>query len=232
MAGLADLSRGADTVLEACELYRIFRHGDGETIALRGVSLTVRAGELVAITGPSGSGKSTLLHCLAGLDEPDAGWVSVGDRRITRQPESVRARLRAQTIGVLLQSGNLLDHLTVQENLSLAASFANGGSRDPQALLASMGIGGHGNAWPHELSGGELARAGLAVALINDPPILLADEPTGEVDAETEALMLDLLVAQTRSGCAALIVTHSPAVAAIADRTVDLTDGRIDNGHA
>lgn len=230
MAGLA--GEAGSTALEAGDLYRFFANGPNETLALRGVSLSIGAGEFVAITGASGSGKSTLLHILAGLDEPDAGWVAIGGVRLTHQTESVRARMRAQSIGILLQSGNLLGHLTVDENLDLAASFA--GVRRPATsdLLAAMGMAGHGGARPHELSGGELARASLAVALVNTPPILLADEPTGEVDGETEALVLDLLSEQARAGCATIVVTHSPAVAAMATRTIELVDGKVGDSHA
>lgn len=230
MAGL--VGEAGSMALEAGNLYRFFSNGPNEALALRGVSLSISAGEFVAITGASGSGKSTLLHILAGLDEPDAGWVTIGGARLTHQTESVRARMRAQSIGILLQSGNLLGHLTVGENLTLAASFA-GNHRPPSGdLLASMGIAGHGGARPHELSGGELARAGLAVSLVNNPPILLADEPTGEVDGETETLILDLLMEQTRAGCATIVVTHSPAVAAMATRTIELVDGKVGGSHA
>jgi putative ABC transport system ATP-binding protein len=230
---MAELAGETDaTVLEAMDLYRFFPTGTNETLALRGVSLSVNAGEFVAITGASGSGKSTLLHILAGLDEPDAGWVAIGGHRLTRQSESVRARMRAQSIGILLQSGNLLGHFTIDENLALAASFAETARPVSSDLLASMGMVGHGGARPHELSGGELARASLAVALVNNPPILLADEPTGEVDGETETLILDLLMEQTRRGCTAIVVTHSPAVAAMATHRIELVDGKVGDSYA
>jgi putative ABC transport system ATP-binding protein len=217
--------------LEAHDLYRFYHASEDETLALRGVSLSLRPGETVAITGPSGSGKSTLLNCLAGLDEPDGGWVAVMGKRMTRRPERERAALRARYIAVLLQSGNLLDHLTVADNLRVAISLAPGGPQrvSVDAALGAVGLAERARALPAQLSGGELARAGLALVLMNDPPVLLADEPTGEVDAVNEARLLDLLVKRAHEGGANLIVTHSPAVASVADRVLHLVDGRLEN---
>ena len=218
----------ADPVLDGRELYRFFHTEDDETFALRGVSLAAWSGEIVAIVGPSGSGKSTLLSCLAGLDEPDGGHVVVAGHRITRRPEAVRAGLRARWIGVLSQSGNLLDHLSVAQNVTVAQALAGDGDR-PQvdALLESVGLGARSGARPSTWSGGEAARAGLAVALANDPPVLLADEPTGEVDDANETVILDLLRERAKAGGAVVVVTHSERVAAAADRVVRLEDGRV-----
>jgi putative ABC transport system ATP-binding protein len=212
--------------LEARSLYRFFRAGDEETLALQGVSLCLQPGEYVAVTGPSGSGKSTLLACLAGTDEPDGGTVRIAGQRISHQPEMVRARMRAQRVGLLFQSGNLFAHLTLQQNVRLVQSLAPRSSpvRD---LLDSLGIGHRAHATPSQLSGGELARAGLAVALANDPVVLLADEPTGELDTGTERHVLDLLASRTGDGVAVLIASHSPAVARRADRVITLADGRM-----
>jgi putative ABC transport system ATP-binding protein len=216
------------TVLEAQSLYRFFRAGDEETLALRGVSLTVRRGELVAVVGPSGSGKSTLLACLAGLDEPDGGAVRVGGQRISHRPERLRARLRARRIGVLFQDRNLLAHLTVEQNIQLVQRIGGGSaSPHPLVLLASLGIGERSAAYTKQLSGGELARAGLAVALANDPIVVLADEPTGELDTATEAGVLAILRGRAAAGTAIVVASHSPAVAAIADRTIALLDGQV-----
>src|SRR5581483_11056887 len=206
---------GADAVLEARELYRFYHAGAEETFALRGVSLLARSGEMVAVVGPSGSGKSTLLSCLAGLDEPDAGTVFVAGHRITRRPEADRAALRASWIGVLLQSGNLIEHLTVRQNVRAAQALSTGRTRQPvDALLQMTGLLHRASAEPSALSGGEAARAGLAVALANDPPVLLADEPTGEVDRENEARILDLLRARSTAGGTVVVVSHSDRVAA------------------
>src|SRR5262249_20711387 len=149
---------------------------------LRGVSVTVGSGEIVAIVGPSGSGKSTLLSCLAGLDEPDGGHVTVAGQRVTRRQEATRAAIRARWIGILLQTNNLLNHLTVTQNIEAAQSLAKRGTATrptPSALLAGVGLAERGGARPPPLSGGEVAGVALAVALANDPPVLLADEPTG-----------------------------------------------------
>jgi putative ABC transport system ATP-binding protein len=214
-------------VLEAGSLYRFFRSGDEQTLALRGVSLTLRRGELVAVVGPSGSGKSTLLACLAGLDEPDGGAVRVGGQRISHQPEQLRARL-GQRIGVLYQDRNLLGHLTIEQNVQLVQRMAGRSAcSHPRVLLASLGIGERAAAHPNQLSGGELARAGLAVALANDPPVLLADEATGELDTTTESDVVAILRSRATAGAAILIASHSPAVASIADRIIGLADGQV-----
>jgi putative ABC transport system ATP-binding protein len=215
-------------VLEATELYRFFHTGDDEVVALRGVAITLEAGEFVALRGPSGSGKSTLLACLAGLDEPDGGAVSVLGERLTRRPEPERARLRARYLGMLMQSGNLFGHLTVRANIRLQMQIS-GRDRPGEidGLLRGLGLDGLANVLPAQLSGGEAARAGLAVALAAKPSILLCDEPTAEVDAATEQRVVDRLVEICRSGTTVLVVTHSSALAARADRIIDIRDGRI-----
>lgn len=216
------------TVLAAHELYRFYHVDDDETLALKGVSLHLDAGEIVAVVGPSGSGKSTLLACLAGLDEPDGGYVTLLGERLTRKPEVVRAAMRANHIGTLLQSGNLFDHLTVQDNVRLQQDLA--GKRDrryARELLEMVGIANRRGSRPAQLSGGEAARAGLAVALAARPAVLLADEPTAEVDAETEGHLLSLLARRRAEGDATLVVTHSDALAAHADRRIRISDGRV-----
>jgi putative ABC transport system ATP-binding protein len=224
-----DLERGGPSpLLEAHELYRFYHKGDDETFALRGVSVEVGPGELVAVVGPSGSGKSTLLSCLAGLDEPDGGHVVVAGQRMSRRTEETRSALRARWIGMLLQSGNLLEHLTVLENVGMTRRMARTERRrDPMELLGRVGLAERAGARPSKLSGGEAARAGLAVALANDPPVLLADEPTGEVDEENERSLLELLRERASAGAAVVVVTHSDRVAEAAHRVVSLVDGRI-----
>jgi putative ABC transport system ATP-binding protein len=215
-------------VLEAIDLYRFYHAGDDETLALRGVSVRVEAGELVAVAGVSGSGKSTLLSCLAGLDEPDGGTVRILGDRLTRQPEAVRARIRGRSIGVLFQSSNLLAHLDLRSNVLLAQRLA--GRVDParvDLLLRDLGLSERRHARPTELSGGELARAGLAVALANDPPLLLADEPTGELDTHTAREIVDLLRARAHAGVAIIAVTHNAVMADHADHVLELEDGRL-----
>ena len=217
--------------LDAYELYRFFHIGDDETAALRGVSLQVCAGEIVAVTGPSGSGKSTLLACLTGLDEPDGGHVEVAGVRLTRRSQANRARLRRANFGILLQSGNLFPHLTVEQNVRLQMQLA--GKPDEKRiapLLDSVGLVARARALPTELSGGETARAGLAVALACDPPILVADEPTAEVDRDTELRLIAQFEARRAAGLATLLATHSKALAQRADRIVRLKVGRVENG--
>ncbi|GAA1244415.1 MULTISPECIES: ABC transporter ATP-binding protein [Streptomyces] len=216
-----------EDVLTARELYRFYRAGEEETLALRGVSLRVGRGETVAVVGPSGAGKSTLLACLAGLDEPSGGEVRVDGVRISHRPETERARLRARHVGVLLQTRNLLPHLSVRDNILLAQRAVRGRpALTAEALLEQVGIGQRGRALPRQLSGGELARAGLAVALANSPAVLLTDEPTGELDGESEQLVLRMLRDRAADGSAVLIVTHSAEAVRIADRVVALDDGR------
>ncbi|RDJ04221.1 ABC transporter ATP-binding protein [Rhizobium grahamii] len=216
------------TVLETTELYRFFHSGDDEVVALRGVTVRLNAGEFTALRGPSGSGKSTLLACLSGIDEPDGGTVSILGERMTRRPEPDRARLRARHLGMLMQSGNLFEHLTVWANVRLQMQIS--GTDRPgeiDGLLDVLGLDGLANMLPAHLSGGEAARAGLAVALAAKPSILLCDEPTAEVDAATEQHVIDYLSKICRGGTAVLVGTHSGALAARADRVIDIRDGGV-----
>jgi len=221
----------AVTVLRARELYRFYRVGDEETLALRGVSLAVPSGKLLTVAGPSGSGKSTLLACLAGLDEPDGGSVYIRETRISHRPEHERSALRARHIGTLFQSANLLEHLTVRRNLELVQRIARAGHRagarpSVDALLDAVGLTRRSGARPSELSGGEAVRAGLAAALANNPDVLVADEPTGELDGMTEADVLRLIRDQADRGTAVILASHSAAVAAMADEVIQLKDGQ------
>jgi putative ABC transport system ATP-binding protein len=229
-AAWADAADGT-AVLQARELYRFYRAGPEEVLALRGVSLTVSAGEVVVVSGPSGSGKSTLMACLSGLDEPDGGQVRIAGELLSHRPEGERTLMRRRLIGVLRQTGNLVEHLSVLENVRLVQSLRGRRwhpSTSPEDLLAQVQLTPRVHALPAELSGGELARAGLAVALAADPPVLLADEPTGELDLITEGRVLELLHAAAGRGAAVVIASHSPEVAGSADRLLRLTDGRWD----
>jgi putative ABC transport system ATP-binding protein len=217
-------------VLEAFDLYRFYHTGDEETLALRGVSIHVEAGEIVVVMGPSGSGKSTLLSCLVGLDEPDGGRVELMGKRLTRRPEAERAAMRAAEIGILLQARNLFDQLTVNDNMRLQMRLARKlNEQRLDQLIGLVGLRDRRHARPSQLSGGEAARAALAVALSTEPSILLADEPTGEVDRETEKHILGLLETRRTEGGATLIATHSDALAEHADRVIRISDGRIVN---
>jgi putative ABC transport system ATP-binding protein len=209
-------------------LHRFFHAGDEEVQALRDVSIQALAGEVVAVTGPSGSGKSTLLAALAGLDDPDGGTVWISGTRLSRRTEAERARLRARHIGVLYQAANLVEHLSVRENVLLAQAVLGAVDRARgDAILEEVGLADRRLARPSQLSGGELARAGLAVALANDPDLLLADEPTGEVDHLTEQRVIEVLGARAERGAAVVIMTHSPAVARAAVREVRMHDGAV-----
>ena len=216
-----------EQLLEAKELYRFFHNGDEETKALRGVDFALARGELVALMGPSGSGKSTLLSCLAGIDEPDGGMVHAMTVPLSRRAEKEKTRLRATYFGTMLQKNNLVGHLTVLENICLAQSVL----RTPdiaraEAVLARLGLAQRAESMPAELSGGERARAGLAVAIANAPPILLLDEPTGEVDAATEAEILFALAQLAKEGAGIVMATHNVAVAKSAHRIARMRDGK------
>ncbi len=215
-------------VIAADDLYRFYHARDEETRALRGVSFAVAAGEFIALMGPSGSGKSTLLSCLAGLDVPDGGQVVLKNERIARLSEVERAKRRRAYIGILLQSRNLLAGLTAEENVRLPLVMTGMHDEDRVAtLLRRTGVWTRRRALPSELSGGEAARVGLAVALAGAPAVILADEPTAEVDAATESDLIRLLAEACATGVAALVATHSRALAEAASRVIRLQDGRI-----
>jgi putative ABC transport system ATP-binding protein len=216
--------------LEADRLHRFYHAGDDETLALQGVSIAVGAGEVVAVTGPSGSGKTTLLNCLAGLDEPDGGTVRIDGERLSRLPEEERTQMRGEQIGILYQQVNLVGHLSVTDNVAMVQRLGGGVTDAPwrETLLERCGITHRAHARPGQLSGGELARAGLAVALANDPAVVLADEPTGELDEVTAARVLELLRESAEAGAAVVLVTHAPAVAAAADREIRMRDGKVE----
>ena len=199
------------------------RYGDAPVFA--GVDLELAAGEFVALLGESGVGKSTLLNCIAGLDAADAGSITVAGTAVGGLAEADRARLRREHLGFVFQAFHLLPHLSVAENVALPLLLL--GRPDDarvQALLAAVGLGGLGGRSPAQLSGGQLQRVALARALVHKPALILADEPTGNLDPTTAERMLDVLVAQVRSeGAACLLVTHSAAAAARADRVLRLT---------
>jgi putative ABC transport system ATP-binding protein len=219
------------TVLEATGLHKFYRRGAVEVAALLDVGLRCDAGETVAVTGPSGSGKSTLLALLAGLDEPDGGSVVVSGELLSHRTARAAARLRARRIGILTQQSGLLGHLTVVQNVELAARLRSesGGGDGPSAdeLLDRLGLREVKRSRPGTLSGGETARAGLAVALVGQPDVLLADEPTAEVNTAEEREVLSLLQECRPQHGATVLITHSDVVAARADRVLRLRDGRL-----
>jgi putative ABC transport system ATP-binding protein len=197
----------------------------GETPVFQGVSLEIATGEFVAMLGESGVGKSTLLNCIAGLDEADAGDVRIDGTAMLALAEPERARLRREKLGFVFQAFHVLPHLSVAENIGLPLRLL-GRPDDARtsALLDAVGLAGLGARSPAQLSGGQLQRVALARALVHRPLLILADEPTGNLDPATADRMMDLLQAQVRAeGAACLLVTHSAAAAARADRVLRLT---------
>lgn len=210
------------------DVFRIFRSGPVETVALRGASMEIEAGEFVALVGPSGSGKSTLLHIAAGLEEPSAGSVEVAGESFAGMDEDSLLRMRRRLVGVVFQRDNLWAHLTALENVALAGQLARRSDaiQRSRRLLEDLGLAKRADNRPSALSGGEQQRVAVAAALVNEPALLLADEPTGELDRASEALVLDVLeTARARHGCALMIVTHSEEVAARAGRVVRMHNG-------
>ena len=198
----------------------------GTSVVFRNITLDVGAGEFVAIVGESGVGKSTLLNCLAGLDSWDEGAVAVDGVDLATLGDDARALLRRQRIGFVFQAFHVLPHLDVAQNVALPLMLL--GRRDNAARVAQMldavGLGGFGARLPQELSGGQLQRVAIARALVHRPTLLLADEPTGNLDPTTAAKVMDTLIAQTREhGASLVLVTHSVAAAARADRLLQLT---------
>lgn len=207
------------------------RYDDGPP-ALDDVSLTVGSGEAVAILGPSGSGKSTLLNLIAGLDRPDSGTVTVNDVRVDGLSETASARYRRGTIGMVFQFFNLLDDLTVADNVVLPAQLAGMARRDARRrateLLETLGIDRHAGAYPGRLSGGERQRVAVARALMNRPPLLLADEPTGALDTASGEDVIGLLGELNAEGQTIVVVTHDVRLARMCTtRTIELVDGRV-----
>ena len=222
-------------VLALRDLYKIYKEGDIETVALRGASLSVQAGDFVAITGRSGAGKSTLLSLIGGLALPSAGQVVVAGRDISRLNEAERAAFRRDTIGIIFQGENLIPFLNALENVMLPmqlAGRARAGQRARQ-LLAEVGLAERSQHLPGMLSGGERQRVAVAVALANEPKLLLADELTGELDSSTAGRVMALLDSLNHDRQLTLVVvTHNPEVAARARRQVRIADGQLSESQA
>ena len=204
--------------------------GDTMLTILHPIDLEIEPGRVVAITGPSGSGKSTLLGLLAGLDAPSTGRIVIEDQDITAMSEDDLARFRGRRIGFVFQFFHLLPSLTAVENVRVPLEIA--GAPDPggraDALLSEVGLGPRRHHYPSQLSGGEQQRVAIARALANDPGILMADEPTGNLDSATGRQVIDLLVGvNRRRGTTIILVTHDPELAQLADETIALRDGRI-----
>jgi putative ABC transport system ATP-binding protein len=216
--------------LELHDVFRIYRSGSVETVALRGISLELPQREFVAILGPSGCGKSTLLALAAGLDRPSAGDVRVFGNSLALQSDAELAGYRARQVGIVFQSGNLWETLTARENVAIALQMAGGEKPRQRAeeALAALGLRERLDHRAATLSGGEQQRVAIAAAVARRASLVLADEPTGELDTENERIVLETLAGLPQEhGCTVLVVTHSDAVAAAADRTIELRDGLV-----
>jgi putative ABC transport system ATP-binding protein len=215
----------------ARDVFKIYKRGANETVALRGASLTVERGEFVCLEGPSGSGKTSLLSILTGLAAPSAGDVVVDGQRLTELDEAGLARWRAARVGMVFQKGNLIPFLSAEENVALIASQRMGrrqARKHAQDLLSSLGLGNRSTHRATQLSGGEVQRAGIAVALANDPAVIVGDELTGELDSETADDVMNALMSRQRErGLTMLLVTHNPAIAELADRRLVLSGGLV-----
>lgn len=221
---------GKGTHIALHELYKIYKEGNIETVALRGASLKVEPGEFVAITGRSGSGKSTLLNLIGGLIMPSAGRVMIGDTDLARLSETERSVFRRDTIGIVFQADSFIPFLTAYENVLLPMQLAGrkDAAKRAHALLADVGMSQRANHKPSMLSGGERQRVAIAAALANEPKALLADELTGELDSATaDQVMTVLECLNTQRQLTLIVVTHNPTIAARARRQVRIVDGQL-----
>ena len=213
------------------DVRKIYQRGE-PVYALDGVTLEIPRGSYTAIMGPSGSGKSTLMNVVGCLDTPTEGVVSIDGRDVSQMTGRERTRLRGTEVGFVFQTFNLMPRLTALENVALPQLFQGVGRRErrewARELLERVGIGERVDHYPNELSGGQRQRVALARALVNDPAIVLADEPSGNLDTETEATVLDLFEEFHDAGTTMVVVTHEPHVAERAERIVHLLDGRIE----
>jgi putative ABC transport system ATP-binding protein len=219
-------------IISIRDLRKTYRAGEVEVHALRGVDLDVQAGEFVSIVGPSGSGKSTLFNIVGGLTAPTAGSIHLAGHDLLRLTDAQRTELRKTTVGFVFQKYNLLPTLTARDNILIARHIANkNGPLDPkfEEILNLLGLGKRMDHKPRALSGGEQQRVAIARAIVNHPAILLADEPTGNLDTENSTAVLGLLSdLNRRLGQTILMITHNPEAAAYGHRTVRMRDGRIE----
>jgi putative ABC transport system ATP-binding protein len=220
----------AEPIIRVRGLQKTYQSGDVPVHALRGVDLDVKRGEFLAVIGPSGSGKTTLFHILGGLAPPTAGEVWIDGQELRQMSDSARTEMRQRRIGFVFQKYNLLPTLTANDNIGIAQSLAGFKERPPgfEEVLKQLGIQNRLDHRPRALSGGEQQRVAIARALVNQPVILLADEPTGNLDTENSQMVLDILRQLNKSmGQTTLMITHNPEAAAFADRIVSMRDGRL-----
>ena len=226
------MSGEGEVLIVVDDVVKVYESRGEKVVALRGVSLTVARGEVIAIMGPSGSGKTTLLNIISGIDKPTAGKVIVDGIDVSGAGEDELRSYRLLKVGYVFQQHNLIPTLTALENVMLPMTLAGGGGSGraarARALLARVGLEGKESRFPEELSGGEQQRLAIAVALANDPPLIVADEPTGELDIATGERVVRLLLEESRSrGKTVIMTTHDPRVARMADRVVVLEDGEV-----
>jgi putative ABC transport system ATP-binding protein len=220
----------SEPIIRVRGLQKTYQSGEVPVHALRGVDLDVERGEFLAVIGPSGSGKTTLFHILGGLAPPTAGEVWIDGQELRQMSESARTEMRQRRIGFVFQKYNLLPTLTANDNIGIARALAGIKGRPPgfDHVLNQLGIQNRLDHRPRALSGGEQQRVAIARALVNQPAILLADEPTGNLDTENSQMVLDILRQLNKGmGQTTLMITHNPEAAAFADRTVSMRDGRL-----
>ncbi len=219
----------AESIISLSGVTKSYQAGRRAVHALRSIDLTINRGEWVSILGPSGCGKSTLLNLLSGIDRPSSGRVEILSQQLTGMSEERLARWRGRSIGIVFQFFQLMPTLTALENVMLPMQINAKSGRSDRAhyLLDRVGLAGLSDHFPNELSGGEQQRVAIARALANDPPILLADEPTGNLDSASGALVLDLLDQTWRDGATLILVTHDRSVAQFASRIISMRDGEI-----
>jgi putative ABC transport system ATP-binding protein len=213
------------------DIHRLFRSDEVETSALRSIDLSIEEGEFVAIMGPSGCGKSTLLNTLGMIDRPTSGRYLFRGHEVTDLDEAALARLRRDNLGFVFQSFNLIDELTISENVELGLVYRRWAGKDRRARVAAaldrVGVGHRARHYPHQLSGGQQQRAAIARAIVGQPSLILADEPTGNLDSENGEQVMEILKSLNHEGATIVMVTHSPKHADIAERRIDMLDGRV-----
>ena len=218
-------------MLVLSDVNRLYRSDEVETTALRAIDLVIEAGEFVAIMGPSGCGKSTLLNILGTIDRPTSGRYRFRDQEVSDLNEASLAKLRRENLGFVFQSFNLIDELTIAENVELGLVYRRWGAKDRrervQAAMDRVGVAHRGGHYPNQLSGGQQQRAAIARAIVGKPSLILADEPTGNLDTENGAQVMDILHALNAEGATIVMVTHSPSHADLAQRRIDMLDGRV-----
>jgi putative ABC transport system ATP-binding protein len=218
-------------MITLADVNRLYRSDEVETTALREIEMQVDEGEFVAVMGPSGSGKSTLLNVLGLIDRPTSGRHRFFDHEVADMSEAERAKVRRDHLGFIFQSFNLIDELTIAENIELGLVYRGGPSTGRKARVAEamdkVGVGHRAKHYPHQLSGGQQQRAAIARAIVGEPGLLLADEPTGNLDTANGAQVMDILKTLNAEGATIVMVTHSPSQADQAKRVVNMLDGRI-----